>query len=66
MGQVGERIRGMRWVKASSKAEFNLSLLIINSRSRIACGDLDLPLFSGCPSASHLKYLTFAGPRVCA
>lgn len=35
------------------------SLLIINSCSWIACDDLDLPLFSGsgCPSASHLKYL---------
>lgn len=44
-----------------SKAGFNLSLLIINSCSRIACRDLDLPLSSGsgCPSATHLKYLMF-------
>lgn len=44
-----------------SQVGFNLSLLIINSGSRLVCRDLDLPPFSGsgCPSASPLKYLMF-------
>lgn len=66
-GGRGGAVRGLKssgqygGSRLFSKVGFNLSLLIINSCSPIACRDLDLPLFSGsgCPSASHHKYLMF-------